>query len=79
MNKEQERALAMLAANRSRDLYEGCDGFYYVTYSADEGSPKLTRQEVAAMFAAGKISRKFPDYTDCYVLPGNEWKKNQKP
>lgn len=78
MSKEQERALAMLAANSSRDLYLGCDGWFYVTYSAEEGSPKLSRAEVISMFEGGKLAHKYPDYSDCYVLPGNELAQKSK-
>lgn len=74
MPTPQQRALSLLTASPSREIYIGTDGAYYITSTGDESAPQLKEAEVLEMFEAGLIVRKYSDYRDCYALPGHEWR-----
>ena len=74
MNDRQKAVVAMLRADRRRDLYEGGTpdgkrgtGQYYVTYSAGVKYTPLRNVEVDWLLRSGVIERKWPD-VEMYVL-----------
>ena len=69
MNKQQEKVLKILRrGDRDRDLYEGRDGQYWVTYSANDEYEPLTRSEAEELARKVPLMQKWPG---CYMLPPN--------
>ena len=63
----RDRAIALLMDGWHRDLYEGTDGCFYVTYTGDVpgGSPCLGEDDIDVLLAQGLIQEKYPG---CYKL-----------
>ena len=67
MNRQQEAVLKILKrGDKERDLYEGRDGQYWVTYSAEDKYEPLTRGEAEDLAAAIPLVQRWPG---CYMLP----------
>lgn len=68
---ERLRAIRMMEADPKRDLYEGGgpkgegSGKFYVSFSANEGTPELDREDIRILIEEGNIKEKWPS---CYVL-----------
>ena len=66
MNNRQAVVLAILRrGDKSRDLYEGRDGSYWVTYSANDTYTPLTRAEAEELARDVPLVQKWPG---CYAL-----------
>lgn len=61
-----DKAVSMLESDHRREIYLGCDGFYYVTYS-NGLSPTLHKSDVESAVESGRITPQL-DRPDVFVL-----------
>lgn len=66
MNRRQDAILKIMKrGDKVRDLYEGCDGKYWVTYSADDSYEPLAKSEAEELASLVPLTQKWPG---CYTL-----------
>lgn len=72
--KEQE-ILEVLAGRADRIIYKGAAGGLFFT-NLGPTMPELNEKMIAGMIKSGALVHKYPDHSEGYCLPGQEYKGN---